>query len=179
MSRRNHRENGDPTTRNTRTIAASGSALDATTKTRPKRRKTTATAPPDPASAKPRNRDPTTTDLPGQHPLLPRNNNKTKTKKSRSPSQTPRWRDRNPHPRGQRSTSTPGSAKRGTRSGWRGKSSARRGRWWGRWVVVVGARWGRKARDRDKGVVGAVGAESTGTTGKVWRRRAAAGRGGG
>ena len=59
----NHRESGARMMRSTRTIAVNGSALDATTKTQPKRKKAV-TAPPNPASVTSKNQYPTTTDLP-------------------------------------------------------------------------------------------------------------------
>lgn len=144
MTHPSHRESGAPTTKSTTTITANGSALAATTKTCPKTKNPAATAHPNPASATPKNPARTTTDLPKAPPTQQQQQRQRRNPPTRS------RRRRNRHPKGRKSTSTPESARRGTRSGWRARSSGRRGRWPGRRaprgsmgkVVVARARGG-------------------------------------
>lgn len=67
MTPSNHCASGVPMTKSTKTITANGSALVASTRTCPKRRKTV-TVPPNPASVKTKMQDPTTIDLPKAPP---------------------------------------------------------------------------------------------------------------
>ena len=151
----NHLESVAQTTKSTTTITANGSAPAATTKTCPKK-KTPPSAHPNPANTNPiKNPDQTTTDLllllfpPKPPPRSPPTEKNKENPSMCNPS------GQNPRPKDQKSTSMPGNAKPGTRSGWLERSSGRRGRWRGRLLAVAVGLLSRGERGRDRVMVGA------------------------